>query len=166
MTADLATTPERKDAWHHIERTRIAFFATLSEANGFRARPLTTQKVEAESRLWFFIAGDGDLAHELASNPRVLVTYTNEDDGFYAALTGTARVVVDAERARTMWSALDEAWFPGGPEDPGLAMVRVDVDHGETWEPTTNRMIQFLSMAAAAVSASTPRRESARHTLM
>ena len=31
MDDDLATTPERKDAWKHIEHTRIAFFATLSE---------------------------------------------------------------------------------------------------------------------------------------
>jgi general stress protein 26 len=166
MTDDLATTPERKDAWQHIEHTRIAFFATLSEANGFRARPLTTQKVEAESRLWFFIARDSDLAHEVATNPRVLVTYTNEDDAFYAALTGTARVVVDAERARAMWSALNEAWFPGGPDDPSLAMVRVDVDHGETWEPTTNKMIQFLSIAAAAVTHSAPKNEGVHRTLM
>jgi general stress protein 26 len=166
MTDDLATTPERKDAWQHIEHTRIAFLATLSEANGFRARPLTTQKVEVESRLWFFVARDGDLAHEIATNPRVLVTYTNEDDAFYAALTGTARVVVDAERARAMWSALNEAWFPGGPEDPNLAMVRVDVDHGETWEPTTNKMIQFLSIAAAAITHSALKNEGVHRTLM
>jgi general stress protein 26 len=166
MTAELAMTPERKSAWEHIEHTRIAFFATLSEANGFRARPLTTQKVESESRLWFFVARDGDLAQEIASNPRVMVTYTNEDDGFYAALTGTAKIVVDADKARTMWSALDEAWFPGGPDDPNLALVRVDVDHGEMWEPTTNKMIQFLSIAAAAVTHTTPKAEGVHRTLM
>lgn len=152
MTEDLATIDERKEIWRRIEDARIAFFTTLSEEGGLRARPLTTQRVEAETSLWFCVARSGDLARDAQANPRTLVTYSNEGDRFYASLTGTAHVIIDPAKAREMWSKLNEAWFPGGPDDPDLALLRVDVDHGETWEPTTNKLMQFLSIAAAAVT--------------
>jgi general stress protein 26 len=158
MDAELATTPERKDAWERLAHTRIAVLVTLSEDHGLRGRPLTTQRIEPEARLWFFVAKDSDAAAEVAANPRVLVMYANEDEAFYASLTGIAKLVTDAELARAMWSTVDEAWFPGGPDDSNLAILRVDLDHGECWEPTTNRMMQFLSIAAAAVSHKPPRR--------
>jgi general stress protein 26 len=151
MNEDLATIDDRKEIWKRIEQARVCFFTSLSEDNGLRARPLTTQCVETETRLWFFIERYGDLANDVKSNPRALVTYSVEADRFYASLTGRARVYVDPEKARELWSQLNEAWFPGGPDDPNLALLRVDVDHGETWQPTTNKLTQFLSIAPAAV---------------
>ena len=159
-----ATTEDRKHIWQRIEDARIAFFTTLSEDNGLRARPLSTQRVDAETSLWFFIAADSDLAKDARANQRALVTYSDEREGFYASLSGTARVMTDPNKAREMWSKLDEAWFPGGPEDSNLALLRVDVDHGETWEPTTNELMQFLSIAAAAMSHTAPSREGAHKT--
>ena len=152
MNTDLATIDERKDIWKRIEDARIAFFTTLSEDNGLRARPLTTQRVEAETTLWFFIARDSDLARDVNANSRALVTYSDEGDRFYASLSGSAQVLVDPAKAREMWSKFNEAWFPDGPDDPNLALLRVDVEHGETWEPTTNKLMQFLSIATAAVT--------------
>jgi general stress protein 26 len=159
MNEDLATIDDRKAIWRRIENVPVAFFTSLSEDNGLRARPLTTQCVEAESRLWFFIERFGDLANDVKANPRALVTYSVEADRFYASLTGRARVYVDPEKARELWSKLNGAWFPGGPDDPNLALLRVDVDHGETWEPTTNKLTQFLSIASAAVMHTAPSNE-------
>ncbi|MEP7064348.1 MAG: pyridoxamine 5'-phosphate oxidase family protein [Betaproteobacteria bacterium] len=160
MTTTSATAEDRKDIWKQIEDTRFAFLTTLSEGNGLRARPVTTQKVEAEGDtgvVWFFIPQDGEMAKDAQANPRVLLTYTDGDENFYASLSGTARVSSDAAKAREMWSKMNEAWFPDGPGDPNLALLRVKIDHGETWEPSTNKMMQFLSIAVAAVTHTTPK---------
>lgn len=164
MTATHATPDDRKGIWKHIEDTRFAFFTTLSEGNGLRARPLTTQKVENEDTIWFFIARDSELARDVAANPRTLVTYSNAEDGFYASIAGSARVMVDPDKSRKMWSKLNEAWFPGGPDDPNLALLQVDVERGETWEPTTNKMVQFLSIATSAITHTPPSKEGAHKT--
>ena len=156
MDLDIATTEDRKGIWKHIEDTRIAFFTTVSEDHGLRARPLTTQRVDGETTVWFFIARDSDLARDVESNSRALLTFCNQGDSFYASLSGAARVMVYPVQARQMWSKLNEAWFPGGPEDPNLALLRVDVEHGEMWEPSTNKLMQFLSIAAAAVTHTKP----------
>ncbi len=33
-----------------------------------------------------------------------------------------------------MWDNNVEAWFPGGKEDPNLALLRFDVNSAELWE--------------------------------
>ncbi|MEO8849000.1 MAG: pyridoxamine 5'-phosphate oxidase family protein [Casimicrobiaceae bacterium] len=164
MTVTQATTADRRQIWKHLQDTRFGFFTTLSEDNGLRARPLTTQKVEAEKTVWFFIANDGQLAADVRANPRALLTYSNAGDSFYASMSGSAQVLVDPARARDMWSKLNEAWFPGGPDDPNLALLRVDVTHGESWEPSTNKMLQFLSIATAAMTHTPPKMEGAHKT--
>ena len=33
-----------------------------------------------------------------------------------------------------LWNKQVEAWFPGGKEDPNLALLRFDIDDAEFWE--------------------------------
>jgi general stress protein 26 len=33
-----------------------------------------------------------------------------------------------------LWNNPVEAWFPGGKQDPNLALLRVDIDDAELWE--------------------------------
>ena len=33
-----------------------------------------------------------------------------------------------------LWSKQAEAWFPGGKDDPNLALIRFDIDDAELWE--------------------------------
>jgi general stress protein 26 len=49
-----------------------------------------------------------------------------------------------------------QAWFPGGPTDPRLALLRVTVEHGEYWD-AAGRVVPFLSMLKAAVTHTEPR---------
>jgi len=47
-------------------------------------------------------------------------------------------------------------WFPGGPEDPNLGLLRVDVENGEYWDPVASKLVQFFAMAKAAVTRRPP----------
>ncbi len=158
MSTTQATREEHDAIWKAIEDAKIGFLSTFTRDGGPQARPLTTQKVEGGT-IWFFIDREGDTTHQVGGNPRVLLTYADSSASFYASLAGKAQVVVDVEKAREMWSKIAEAWFPGGPEDPRLGLLRVDVDHGETWEPTTNKLFQFMSIAAAAITHTPPKLE-------
>ena len=33
-----------------------------------------------------------------------------------------------------LWNKQVEAWFPGGKDDPNLALLRFDIDDAEFWE--------------------------------
>jgi general stress protein 26 len=153
----VASSEEREKIWDLVKDAKYGFLVTPSADGRLSGRPLTTQKIENGKTLWFFIDRTGDTAQSVNASQRVLLTYSNSGDDFYASLEGTGEVIVDVAKAREMWSKFAEAWFPGGPEDPTLGLLRVDVDSGEVWEPAANKLVQFVSIATAAFTHTPPK---------
>ena len=156
VDTDDRTEQQRKDLYTRIKKTPTCLLLTHDAVGGMHVRPMTTQQVEEPGILWMFMSARGRLAEEIAANPEVLVTYGHPSDGAYAAVRGHAMAVHDIEKARELWTAVAGAWFPGGPEDPNLALLRVTMSWAEAWEPTHGKVLQFLEIAAAALTKSAP----------
>jgi hypothetical protein len=45
-----------------------------------------------------------------------------------------------------------KAWFPGGEDDPDIAVMRVDVKEGEFWEANSSKIVMGIRYVAAAVT--------------
>lgn len=120
------------------------------------SRPLLTQHFDDDGVLWFFAASDGSLALGIETNPRVSATYSDPGHGLYVSLSGYARLVYDPDRIFALWEERVQAWFPQGPLDPRLALLRVDVDHAEYWDEHSSRMIRLLALAHAALLRAPP----------
>ena len=80
----------------------------------------------------------------------------NEDEDLFVSLRGKATVLRDPQRARELWSTMAGAWFPGGPDDPNLGILRVDVDRGDYWDVKSSKLVQFFEMAKVALLKKTP----------
>ena len=113
------------------------------------SRPLLTLQFDEDGVVWFFARSDGSLARDLETNPRVSVSYCDPGRGLYVSLSGFARFVYDPERIITLWDERVLPWFPLGPSDSGLALLRVDVDHAEYWDEPSSRMVRLLARAQA-----------------
>ena len=61
------------------------------------------------------------------------LTYAKPGDNCYVAIAGTAEVIVDAKKVQDLWAPSYQAWFPGGPNDPDLALIKVSVETAEYW---------------------------------
>jgi hypothetical protein len=42
--------------------------------------------------------------------------------------------VSDSKKVEDLWDPSYQRWFPGGPSDPGLALIRVRVERAEYWD--------------------------------
>jgi len=151
------TDRERAELWRRLEKVRMAMLTTHDGDGRLAARPITTQQAETSGVLWFFIPMEGDIAEDLARDPRVALTYVDLSENLFVALRGTGQVLKDRAKARSLWNALAGAWFPHGPDDPRLALLRVDVERGEYWDAGASRLIQFFSIARAALTHTSPR---------
>jgi general stress protein 26 len=147
---------QRKELYARIKKTKTCLLMTHDAVGGMHVRPMHTQQVEAAGIVWMFMSARGRLAEQIAANPDVLLTYGHPSDGAYAAVRGQAIAVHDIEKAKELWTAVAGAWFPGGPEDPTLALLRVTMSWAEAWEPTHGKVLQFLEIAAAALTKSVP----------
>ena len=148
---------KQKELWERIEDVRVALMTSVEHDGSLRARPMWTQGDEFEGVLWFFASDDGPLADELSSEPRVCLAYGAPDKDLYVSVSGRAELVRDRAKAEEMWNTFAEAWFPDGPDDPNLVLVRVDVEQAQYWEDKKPKVLQFAEIVIGAVTGNPPK---------
>lgn len=153
------TGPKAHDKlWELIKDMRFGMFTTRHANGHLHSRPMTTQNASTDenSSLWFFMPRSGDAVADLARDPVVNVVYADPGKDCYVSVSGQASVEEDEAKKRALWTKLTEAWFPGGPTDPELALVRVNIDHAGYWDVDTNQIVQLFKMAKAVVTGKPP----------
>ena len=93
--------------------------------------PLTTQLDEDQVDTLFFFAGKDN---RLAPGGRAMVHFAAKGHDYFACLDGDLRVDNDFAQIDKLWNRHVESWFPGGKDDPNLALLRFDIDSAELWE--------------------------------
>lgn len=112
-----------------IQDTAVAMFVTAA-----RARPLPMHPVPFDGTLWFLASSASGLVAEIGRRPGVLLTFAHPAGQSHVALRGAAREQSDAAMLASLWRPGLQAWFPGGPGDPDLRLVRVTVEQAEFWD--------------------------------
>ncbi|NIM43646.1 MAG: pyridoxamine 5'-phosphate oxidase family protein [Hydrogenophaga sp.] len=152
----------RDDLWKMIKDIRFGMLTTRHSGEAhdghLHARPMTTQNKDLDdARLWFFMSRRSGPVDDIVADPTVNVSYAEPDDDTYVSVSGIARVIPDVAQARALWNKAADAWFPGGPEDPDLVLVAVDIEHAHYWDVKENKLTQLMVMAKAALTGEPPR---------
>ncbi|WP_349742096.1 pyridoxamine 5'-phosphate oxidase family protein [Roseateles cavernae] len=150
--------PPRLLLWELIKDIRFAMLTTLHDNSHLHSRPMTTQnrKLEDDDCLWFFMSRSGEPVDELTAEAMVNLAYADPDQDRYVSVSGCARVVSDIAKARELWSPQALAWFPGGVDDPDLALVEVKIIHAHYWDMRESKLTQLYTMAKAVVTGRPP----------
>jgi general stress protein 26 len=153
-----ADTQTQEHLWTLIRDIRFAMFTTRHGNGHLHSRPMTTQSHSSEQhdRLWFFMSRGSDPVDDLRTEPNVNVSFADTSKDCYVSVTGTGRVVDDPEKARALWTPMADAWFPGGVDDPDLALVEVLITHAHYWDVKESKITQLYKMAKAAVTGKPP----------
>jgi len=169
MTADLThqsreqntMSNEEKTArqlWDMIKDIKFAMFTTRAGDGHLHSRPMTTQNTALDdASLWFFMSRKGGPVGDLAHEATVNLSYADPGKDNYVSVSGTARVVNDITKARALWTSAAQAWFPGGADDPDLALVEVKTTHAHYWDVKESKLTQLFVMAKAAIGGKPPR---------
>ena len=112
--------------------------------------------VERETAtLWFITRIDSDKTHEIADDSDVNVAFADPGGNSWASVTGTARIVRDAAKAKQLWSPFAEAWMPEGPEAPTTALIAVTPTHATLWDGPS-KLVQLFEVARANLTQTPP----------
>lgn len=126
---------------------RIGMLTTTAPDGTLTSRPMALQEVEFDGDLWFFAERMSRKVAHLAAHPEVNVTVGSGST--WVSLTGSATLVDDAPKKKELWNAAVEAWFPNGPDDPGVTLIKVDGESAEYWDTPGGRVASLLSFAKA-----------------
>jgi len=148
----------RSQLWKLIENTKFCMLTHRHRDGRLHSQPLTTQnkELDAGATLYFFVQKDGELARHVSSDPNVNVAYANVDDDDYVSISGSATFSADKSMKERLFNAIAKAWFPGGVDDPNLALLEVRIHHAEYWKAKDSKMVQLIKMATSAVTGNPP----------
>lgn len=133
-----------------LKKFRFAMVTTRAQDGSLQAHPLTVQEAEFDGDLWFVIARHASAVRHIQADPRVGVSFSSNDA--WLSLTGRAEVVTDAAKLEQLWNAAIEAWFPQGPGDPDIVLLRFDAEGGEYWDSPGGRVATLLAFVKHRVT--------------
>lgn len=146
--AHISSDPEVNKLGDLIKDIRIAMLTTITPEDKLHSTPLMTQEIDFDGDLWFLISKNSTKIQDLKKNEDISVSYAGS--GKYISITGTAELLEDREKVQEVWHKAYEAWFPQGPLDPSIQLLKVNVDKAEYWEGHSSpvyRMIEFVKIA-------------------
>lgn len=139
-----------------IGAMRFAMFTTRDHNGHLVSQPMTKQQVDDEGGLWFYTRSTTELWDNIAQEREVNVSFADPDNSTWVSVSGTAERVVERARIHALWNPMVQAWFPSGPEDEHVVLVRVMPHAAEYWDANDSKMVRLFAMAKAAVTGTTP----------
>jgi general stress protein 26 len=133
-----------------IKATKVGMLTTVADEEGtLRSRPMATQQVEFDGDLWFLTSIDSAIVNEIERDHRVNVSYADAGENRYISVSGTARVLRDEKKIKSLWNPWYKVWFPKGVDDPSIALLRVQVDSAEYWNGPSSTVVQLAAFVKA-----------------
>jgi general stress protein 26 len=136
--------------WEVIEKAAVCMMVTRF-ADGLRGRPLEAGPDREESAIFFLTDVRGFKDDEIKRHPDVCLTFAYRPQKVYLSISGKASVSRDRDRARSLWNEEQQAWWPGGPDDENVRVIRMDPALAEIWDgPVSFAQIAFEFAKALA----------------
>jgi len=140
----------RAKVYDILKSFSTAMFVTVGPSGRPGARPMQMMPAEDEAAdVWFLTGKGAALVDEIQADATVLLVFQNENST-YLSLRGKARLVEDRKRIKELWKESYRVWFPGGAEDPDLALVAVKPIDAEYWDNRGVNKLEYIFESAKA----------------
>jgi general stress protein 26 len=141
--------------WEIMDEVAVCMVTTHAGAT-MRTRPMHAIPDRAANCIYFITDARGAKDDEIAAAPDVCLAFADIDSNTYLSVTGTAQMVRDSAKAEELWSSEAQAWWPRGPRDPAVRVLRVEPDDAEYWDTRGNSVTVALKLLAARVRGREP----------
>ena len=156
MVETRSDTEAQRKVWDMIDGIEVAMMVTMDDQGRFRSRPMRAVKHQGDGTLWFFSKASAPVTGEAREDGRVLLAYADPRGQNYVSISGTAEVVRDKAKQKELWSEPVRAWFPGGPEDPQISLIKVTVDGAEYWDAPSSTLVHAWGYVKAITTGEPP----------
>src|SRR5688572_8946097 len=146
-----------------IDGIEIAMFTTRRPDGRLVSRPMATQTQAEGSDLWFVTDIESHKLDELEFDPHVNLAYYKDRTREWVSVSGIATISQDRRAIRELYRKDWKAWFgdeggarDGGPDDPRLALILVDVESVIYLKVDKPRPVVLFEVAKAMLTGSPP----------
>jgi general stress protein 26 len=142
--------------WDIIEKVGVCMLTTQC-VGGLRARPLEARP-DRDAGLIFFVTDiHSAKENEIEATSDVGLVFIDSKDKAYLSITGRARVMRDVDKIKAAWRKTDEVWWPGGPTDPDVCLLRIEPFTAELWDGPASNFVTAFEFAKARLTGEEPK---------
>jgi general stress protein 26 len=133
----------------------IAFMVTV-QGDEVVARPIGVVGDHGafDGSLWFITDRRSRKVQAIESGASTTLLFQNDREGTYMQLTGHATVVEDPARLRALYTPVQRTWFPDGPDDPHITLLRFDATMANYWDGHASMIRLIAAFAKSAITGS------------
>lgn len=141
-------------AWDLIDDIRVCMLTSKS-GDQLRARPMHAMADRMSGEIVFFTDARAHKDDEVARDPQVCLAFAKPGSNSYISLSGRAVVSDDRAEIRERFTEMTKVWFPDGPEDPNIRLLKVTPEFGEYWDGA-NPLVFAFEVAKARMTHERP----------
>jgi general stress protein 26 len=138
-----------------VKDIQVAQMVTVDKGK-LRSRPMVARVDQAADELWFFTSVESGKIRELEANNEVLLTYSDPSRQNYVSIEGEGEVVRGPQKVKELWSEPMRVWFPKGPTDPDIALVKVKMREATYWDAPSSAFVYAYGYAKAMATGERP----------
>ena len=157
---DVRADAEAREKVHALmKKATFAMFGTYDERGDAHARPMVASDHDDErggGALWFFTRYDSRKIAELQADGRVTLSYADPKGQNYVSAIGRAQIVRDRAKVEDLWSEPLRTWFPDGPSDDAIALIRVDLERADYWDSPSSTAVYAYGYVKARLTGEPP----------
>ena len=136
-----------------IKDIDFCMMTTIDESGDLHSRPMSlNSEVDKAGNLWFFTSSNSHKVSEVEQKPNVNISFADTKDQRYVSISGTAELVTDKQKINELWKPVLKAWFPDGPDQADIALLKVKLEKAEYWDGPSTTVAQAFSFVSAILT--------------
>ena len=141
-------TNTREHLYDLLKDFDTAMLVTRSADGHMHSRPMAIAELRRDSDIYLVTSIDSPKVDEIQANPGVTLTFQSSNQ--YASLSGGATIVRDRALIDRLYKEAWKVWFPQGRNDPSIALLQFNAQHGEYWDNAGAEGLKYVFEAAKA----------------
>ena len=141
--------------WDILEKHSVGMLTTHF-AEGLRARPLEARPDREAGLIYFVTDVRGLKDDEIVADPVIGFVVVDEKENAYLSISGRAEVTRDSIQAAKIWKKTDDVWWPGGPDDQNVRVIRLEPSRAELWDGPKWKAVAMFEFAKAKLTGEKP----------
>ena len=124
-----------------IQGIKNAILTTVRPDGSLHSCPMVSRPAEENGVLWFITHNHSEKVEAVRTSQRVNLAFADDASERYISVSGYCELVRDHGRAKLLWDPGYAGWFPGGPDDRELVLLKVVIEHAEYWDAKNGGMV-------------------------
>ena len=153
---DHRTHEGAKKLYDLVKDVKFAMMTTVEPDGTLHSRPMYNQEADEHGDFWFFTKLHSPKVEEISKDNQINLSFADPSSQTYVSISGKAEVSRDKSKINEKWSEGLRTWFPGGKDDPEVALIRVHPQEGEYWDSPSSTLIHLYGYVKATVTGEPP----------